>query len=73
MFAFKYVFLEINRKILANLNRKILNFRVYKKCLDGSDYQKKCDSYIIRSKIHEMYFQQTQKSRLTPFDDKRCH
>ena len=54
MFAFKCVFLEINGKFLANLNRKILKFRVYKKCLDGSDYQKKCDNYFIRSKIHEM-------------------
>ena len=73
MFAFKCVFLEINGKFLANLNRKILNFRVYKKCLDGSDYQKNCENFIIRSRIHEMYFQQTQKPRLTPFDDKRCH
>ena len=40
MFAFKCVILEINGKVLANLNRKILIFRVYKKCLDGSDYQK---------------------------------
>ena len=37
--AFKCVFLNINRKVLASLNRKLSNFRPFKKCSDESDYQ----------------------------------
>ena len=45
----------------------------YKKCLDGEDYQKECDNYIIRSLNHEMYLQQIEKSTLSLLDDKSCY
>ena len=41
-----------------------------KKCLEGKEYQKEWDSYIIRSFNHEMHLQRLLKSTLSPFDDK---
>ena len=45
----------------------------YYNCLFGGEYQKECDSYIIRSLDHEMYLQKSRKSTLSLFDDKRCY
>ena len=51
---------------------KHIKFEEYKKCLDGEEYQKECDNYIIRSINHEKYLQEVKKSTLSVFDDKRC-
>ena len=45
----------------------------YKKCLDGEEYQKECNNYILRSINHEMHLQEIKKSTLSIFDDKRCY
>ena len=36
---------------------KHINFEEYKKRLDGEDYQRECDTYILRSLTHETYLQ----------------
>ena len=38
--------------------RKHMKFTEYKNCLDGENYQKDSDNYLIRSLNHEMYLQQ---------------
>ena len=48
-------------------------FEYYKKGLDGEDYQKHCDNYILRSPYLEIYPQKTKKSRLSLFVYKRCY
>ena len=35
--------------------------------------QFECDVCLIHSLYHEMYFQLVLKSKLFPFDDKRCY
>ena len=55
---------------------KNVKFEEYKKCLDGMDgmeYQRECNNYIIRSNIHEMYLQERRKTTLSSFDYKRCY
>ena len=52
---------------------KNIKFGEHKKCLDGKEYRRECDNYIIRSLNHEMYLQLVQKSTLSLFDDKRCY
>ena len=47
-------------------------FEEYKKCLEGGNYQKECDSLIFRSLNHELYLQRIPKNTLTVFDDERC-
>ena len=32
-------------------------FEDYKKCLDGMEYQRECNNYILRSINHEMHLQ----------------
>ena len=44
-----------------------------KKSLDGEEYQRECNNYIIRSIDHEMHLQEVKKSTLSFFDDKRCY
>ena len=51
---------------------KNFKFDDYKKCLDGSKYQKDFDNYNIESLNHDMFLQGAQKSTLSQFDDKRC-
>ena len=36
---------------------KHFKFEEYKNCLDGKEYQKECNNYILRSINHEMYLQ----------------
>ena len=50
-----------------------IKFDQYKKCLDGENYQKECDNYILRSINHDMILQKVKKSTLSIFDDKRCY
>ena len=52
---------------------KNIKFEEYKKCLDGEEYQRECDNYIIRSINHDMVLQKVKKSTLSIFDDKRCY
>ena len=48
-------------KVICNSQSKNIKLRKYKNCSDGSDYQKGCDNYIIKTINHEMYFQKVQK------------
>ena len=50
-----------------------IKFEEYKKCLDGEEYQRECNVYIIRSINHEIYLQEMRKTTLSIFDDKRCY
>ena len=50
-----------------------IKFEEYKKCLDGEEYQRECDNFIIRSINHDMVLQKVKKSTLSIFDDKRCY
>ena len=39
----------------------------YKSCLDGNEYKKQCDNYIIRSLKYEMCLQKVKKSTRSSF------
>ena len=52
---------------------KNIKFEEYKKRLDGKEYQRESDNYIIRSINHEMVLQKVKKSTLSILDDKRCY
>ena len=72
MYAFKCADDSKNKlKGICKSQSKHIKFEE-KKCLDGEDYEKDCDNYIIRSINHEMYLQEVKKSTLSFFDDKRC-
>ena len=59
-------------KGISKSQSKHIRFQEFKKCLDGEDYQKECENYIIRSFNHEMYLQKLKISTISLFDDKRC-
>ena len=74
MYAFKCG--NDSKNILKGISKsqsKDIKFEVYKKSLDGLDYQRECDNYILRSINHEMILQKIKKSTLSIFDDKRCY
>ena len=49
---------NINKlKAVSNSYSKNVKFDEHKKCLDGEEYQKECDIYILRSLNHEIYLQ----------------
>ena len=74
MYAFKCGDDSKNKlKGISKSQSKNIKFEEYKKCLDGDDYQKDCNNYIIRSINHEMVLQEVKKSTLSIFDDKRCY
>ena len=74
MYAFKCGDNSKNKlKGISKAQSKNIKFEEYKKCLDGEEYQKECDNYIIRSINHEMILQKVKKSTLSIFDDKRCY
>ena len=52
---------------------KQTKFEEYKKCLDGEDYQRECNNYILGSNNHEIHLQEVKISTLSYFDDKRCY
>ena len=52
---------------------KNIKLEEYKKCLDGKEYQRECNNYIIQSINHEMVLQKVKKLTLSIFDDKRCY
>ena len=60
-------------KCISKSQSKHIKFKEYKKCLDGEEYQRECNNYIIRSINHEMHLQEVKKSTLSFFDDKRCY
>ena len=67
--------MKIQNKInfVSKSQTEHIKFEEYKKCLDGEEYQRECDIYILRSISHEMRLQQIKKSTLSIFDDKRCY
>ena len=60
-------------KGISKSQSKNIKFEEYKKCLDGEDYQRECNNYVIRSIKYEMVLQKVKKSTLSIFDDKRCN
>ena len=44
-------------KGISKSQSKNIKFDEYKKCLDGEEYQRECDNYIIRSINHDMVLQ----------------
>ena len=74
MYAFKCGDDSKNKlKGISKSQSKNIKFEEYYNCLDGKEYQRECDNYILRSINHEMYLQQLKKSTLSIFDDKRCY
>ena len=74
MYAFKCGNHSKNKlKGVSKSQSKIIKFEEYKKCLDGVEYQRECNNYLIRSINHEMVLQKVKKSTLSIFDDKRCY
>ena len=73
MYAFKCGDDSKNKfKGISKSQSKNIKFEEYKKCLDGVEYQRECNNYIIKSINHEMVLQEVIKSTLSIFDDKRC-
>ena len=71
MYAFKCGADSKNKlKSISKSQSKNIKFEDYKKCLDGEEYQRESNNYIIRSIIHEMVLQELKKSTLSIFDDK---
>ena len=74
MYAFKCGNDSKNQlKGVSKSRSKNIKFEEYKKCLDGEEYQRECNKYIIKSFNHEMVLQEVKKSTLSFFDDKRCY
>ena len=74
MYAFKCGDDSKNKlKGISKSQSKNIKFEEYKKCLDGEEYQRECNIYIIRSINHEMHLQEVRNSTLSNFDDKRCY
>ena len=74
MYAFKCGNDTKNKlKGVSESQSKNIKFEEYKKCLDGMEYQRECNNYIIRSINHEMVLQEVKKSTLSIIDDKRCY
>ena len=46
---------------ISKSQSKNIKFEEYKKCLDGVEYQRECNNYIIRSVNHEMVLQEVKK------------
>ena len=60
-------------KGISKSQSKHIKFEEYYNCLFDGEYQKECNIYIIRSINHEMVLQETKKTTLSLFDDKRCY
>ena len=74
MFAFKCGNDSKNKlKGVSKSQSKNIKIEEYKKCLDGEEYQRECNNYIIKSNNHEMVLQEVTKSTLSIFDDKLCY
>ena len=74
MYAFKCGNDSKNKlKGVSKSQSKNIKCEEYKKCLNGEEYQRECDNFIIRSINHEMVLQKVKKSTLSIFDGKRCY
>ena len=58
---------------ISKTQAKHIKLKEYKKCLDGLEYQRECNIYIVRSINHEMYLQEVKKSTLSIFNDKKIY
>ena len=58
---------------ISKSHSKHIKFVENKNCLDGKEYQKECNNYILRSINHEMLFQELKKSTLSLSVDNRCY
>ena len=68
MYAFKCGDDSKNKlKGVSKSQSKNNKFEEYKKCLDGKDYQRECNNYIIRSIYHEMHLQEVKKINIIYF------
>ena len=69
MYEFKYGNDRKNEvKGISKSQSKNNKFEEYKKCLNGEEYQKQCDNFILKSINHEI-----KNSTLSNIDDKRCY
>ena len=57
---------------ISKSQSKHIKFEEYCNCLGGRKYKKGSNNYILRSINREMHLQETKKSMLSLFDDKRC-
>ena len=75
MYSFKCgVDITTKKKGVFKSQTNHIKFEEYKKCLDGEEYQRECNNYILRSvNLHEMYLEEVIKSTLSIFEDKRCN
>ena len=74
MYAFKCGEDSKNKlKGISKSQSKHIIIGKYKKCLDGEEYQKEGNNYIVRSINHEVHLQEVKKTTLSIFDDKRCY
>ena len=74
MYAFKCGDDSKNKlKSISKSQSRKIKFEEYKKCLDGEEYQRQCNIYIIKSINHQMVLQEVKKSTLSIFDDKPCY
>ena len=66
---------DIENKLegISKSQLKHKKFEQYENCFNGEEYQKECDTFIIRSLDHETYFQLGQKSTISLFDAKPCY
>ena len=62
MYAFKCGDDSKNKlKGISKSQSKHIKLEEYKNCLDGKEYQKECNNYILRSINHEMRLQEVKK------------
>ena len=61
---------KYNYKGFCKSQLKELKFEEYRNCSDGSDYQKECDKFVIRSINHDLYLQKLYKTTLSVSDEK---
>ena len=74
MYAFKCGCDSKNKlRGISKSQSKNIKIEEYKNRLDGQEYQRECNIYIIRSINHEMVLQKVKKSTLSIFNDKRCY
>ena len=64
MYAFKCGNDSKNKlKGISKSQSKNIKFEEYEKCLDGKEYQRECNNYIIKSINHEMVLQEVKKNQ----------
>ena len=63
MYSFKCG-VDLKNKMIgvSKSQSKHIKFEENKKCLDGEEYQRECNKYILHSINHEMYLQELKKT-----------